>query len=40
VSVGFLGYGILALLLVLWAERGKLFQPLIVTPPGAAPSGT
>jgi hypothetical protein len=24
---------------VLWAERGKLFQPLIVTPPGAAPSG-
>lgn len=27
-SVGFLGYGILAAALVAWAERGELFQPL------------
>jgi MFS transporter, DHA1 family, multidrug resistance protein len=38
VSVGFLGYGILALGLVLWSERGRLFQPLVVQPPGPAPA--
>ena len=27
-SFGFLGYGLIALLLVLWAERGRLFRPL------------
>lgn len=27
-SLGFLGYGILAFGLVLWAERGRLFQPI------------
>jgi MFS transporter, DHA1 family, multidrug resistance protein len=38
VSVGFLGYGVLALALVLVAERGKLFQPLVVPAPGPAPA--
>jgi DHA1 family bicyclomycin/chloramphenicol resistance-like MFS transporter len=28
ISYGFLGYGLLALALVLWAERGRLFRPL------------
>jgi MFS transporter, DHA1 family, multidrug resistance protein len=40
VSFGFLGYGVLALLVVLWAERGRLFQPLVVphrVPPPAEP---
>lgn len=27
-AFGFLGYGAIALVLVLWAERGRLFQPL------------
>jgi MFS transporter, DHA1 family, multidrug resistance protein len=27
-SLGFLGFGVLALALILWAERGVLFQPL------------
>ena len=27
-ALGFLGLGAVALLLVLWAERGRLFQPL------------
>jgi MFS transporter, DHA1 family, multidrug resistance protein len=36
VSVGFFGYGVLALLLVLWAERGRLFQPLVTPAPGPA----
>lgn len=27
-SFGFLGYGVVALALVVWAERGRLFQPL------------
>ncbi|MFP5309145.1 MAG: multidrug effflux MFS transporter [Actinomycetes bacterium] len=27
-ALGFLGFGVLALLLVLWAERGRLFEPL------------
>jgi MFS transporter, DHA1 family, multidrug resistance protein len=31
-SLGFLGYGILAFGLVLFAERGRLFQPLIPPP--------
>jgi DHA1 family bicyclomycin/chloramphenicol resistance-like MFS transporter len=35
ISYGFLGYGIVALGLVVWAERGRLFQPL--APP--APDG-
>lgn len=30
-SLGFLGYGILALGLVLWAEQGRLFRPLAST---------
>ena len=33
ISYGFLGYGVLALALVLWAEHGRLFRPL--TPPPA-----
>lgn len=28
ISLGFLGYGLLALALVTWAERGRLFQPI------------
>ncbi|HSJ44095.1 MAG TPA: multidrug effflux MFS transporter [Euzebyales bacterium] len=28
ISYGFLGYGLLALALVVWAERGRLFRPL------------
>jgi DHA1 family bicyclomycin/chloramphenicol resistance-like MFS transporter len=32
-SLGFLGYGVLALALVLWAERGRLFQPLVRAAP-------
>lgn len=31
-SIGFLGYGILAMGLVLFAERGRLFQPLVPRP--------
>jgi MFS transporter, DHA1 family, multidrug resistance protein len=38
VSVGFFGYGVLALLLVLWAERGRLFQPLVIAPANPAPA--
>jgi MFS transporter, DHA1 family, multidrug resistance protein len=38
VSLGFLGYGVLALLLVLWAERGRLFQPLVVPTPVPPPA--
>jgi MFS transporter, DHA1 family, multidrug resistance protein len=38
VSFGFLGYGVLALLLVLWAERGRLFQPLVVRAPVPPPA--
>jgi MFS transporter, DHA1 family, multidrug resistance protein len=34
IAVGFLGYGALALLLVLWAERGRLFRPLADEPAG------
>jgi DHA1 family bicyclomycin/chloramphenicol resistance-like MFS transporter len=34
-SLGFFGYGVLALALVLWAEQGRLFQPL--TAPAAEP---
>lgn len=33
ISIGFLGYGIVALALVLWAERGRLFRPLVPTEP-------
>ena len=29
-SFGFLGYGVIALALVVWAERGRLFRPLTV----------
>jgi MFS transporter, DHA1 family, multidrug resistance protein len=36
-SFGFLGYGILALALVLWAERGRLFRPLDVVDPDKPP---
>jgi MFS transporter, DHA1 family, multidrug resistance protein len=32
---GFLGYGLVALALVLYAERGRLFQPLVPTGPPA-----
>jgi DHA1 family bicyclomycin/chloramphenicol resistance-like MFS transporter len=28
-AAGFMGYGVVALLLVLWAERGRLFRPLV-----------
>jgi hypothetical protein len=28
---------VLALSVVLWAERGRLFQPLVVRPPTAPP---
>jgi MFS transporter, DHA1 family, multidrug resistance protein len=38
IAVGFLGYGALALLLVLWAERGRLFRPLEETPAGTGPA--
>jgi MFS transporter, DHA1 family, multidrug resistance protein len=38
IAVGFLGYGALALGFVLWAERGRLFQPLVVRPPSAPPA--
>lgn len=38
IAWGFLGYGVLALALVVWAERGKLFRPLEVT--GVAPATT
>ncbi len=31
-AVGFLVYGTLAVLLVVWGERGRLFQPLVSTP--------
>jgi MFS transporter, DHA1 family, multidrug resistance protein len=31
-SIGFLGYGVLAMALVLFAERGKLFRPLVPLP--------
>jgi MFS transporter, DHA1 family, multidrug resistance protein len=27
-SIAFLGYGVVALVLLLWAERGRLFEPL------------
>lgn len=30
-AVGFLGYGVIALALVVWAERGRLFRPLTTT---------
>jgi MFS transporter, DHA1 family, multidrug resistance protein len=39
ISVGFLVYGVLALAIVLVAERGKLFRPLVTSPPGPAPAG-
>ena len=32
-SLGFLGFGIVALCLVLWAERGRLFRPLVAPGP-------
>lgn len=32
-AFGFLGYGLLALGFVLWAERGRLFQPLVAPLP-------
>jgi DHA1 family bicyclomycin/chloramphenicol resistance-like MFS transporter len=28
ISMGFFGFGVLALGFVLWAERGRLFRPL------------
>jgi MFS transporter, DHA1 family, multidrug resistance protein len=37
ISLGFLGYGILCLALVLVAERGRLFEPLPPPVPAAAP---
>lgn len=37
-AVGFLVYGTLAVLLVVWGERGRLFQPL-VSKPDARPVG-
>lgn len=42
ISFGFLGYGIVALALVLWAERGRLFQPLappVPDEPAPMPAG-
>ena len=33
-SLGFLGYGVLAVLLILWAEQGRLFRPLHEMPQG------
>lgn len=37
---GFLGYGVVAFALVLWAERGRLFQPLHATAAVAAGAAT
>lgn len=37
ISLGFLGYGVVALALVLWAERGHLFQPLVAPQPAHQP---
>lgn len=37
ISLGFLGYGILATMLVLVGERGRLFAPLERPPPGPPP---
>jgi MFS transporter, DHA1 family, multidrug resistance protein len=37
-AFGFLGYGVLALALVAWAERGVLFQPLEPPPPEPVPA--
>jgi DHA1 family bicyclomycin/chloramphenicol resistance-like MFS transporter len=34
-SLGFLGYGLVAFALVLWAERGRLFRPLVIPAPDA-----
>jgi MFS transporter, DHA1 family, multidrug resistance protein len=33
ISLGFLGYGVVALALVLWAEDGRLFRPLVAQGP-------
>lgn len=38
-AFGFLGYGVIAAALVLWAERGRLFQPLTSPEPADAPVG-
>ncbi|CAN5779055.1 multidrug effflux MFS transporter [soil metagenome] len=38
-SLGFLGYGIVAMALVLWVERGRLFQPLVPVEPEPVPAG-
>jgi MFS transporter, DHA1 family, multidrug resistance protein len=38
ISVGFLGYGLIAVALVLFAERGRLFRPLV--PPPAPDTAT
>ncbi len=37
-SFGFLGYGVLALALIVWVERGRLFQPLVAPEPGVPPA--
>lgn len=38
-SLGFLGYGLVAMGLVLWAERGQLFRPLEAPDGGPRPAG-
>lgn len=38
ISLGFLGYGVVALALVLWAERGRLFRPLVAPQPAHPPA--
>lgn len=37
ISIGFLGYGLIALALVVWAERGRLFRPLTPSLPDEPP---
>lgn len=39
-SLGFLGYGVIAIGLVLWVEGGRLFQPLDAAPEQPAPADT
>jgi len=40
-ATGFVAYGVIALLLILWVERGHLFQPLLPPPdPGSLPPVT